>query len=777
MKIKEFLIARYGPISYKNKISLTNFNLIWGKNEEGKTLTIDALVKLLLSKNIRDFEYINRVDENPEGYVIIEDSKGKEIKLPEKGDLSKFLDLTPSECSNIFIVRNSNLSITRSIDQESEFYTNVTDHLTGLRTKEISKIKENLKGIGKITPSGAFRDIKDEKLKTKIGNAKDLIGKIENLAKKIKEERFDELEEEFVRRKEEIEGIEQKIISLEDARKREKYETGRKALEKLKESLENLNKLKVYKQEDEQLWRDCENEIEIFNKDEQKTLAELKKNEEEFKETAEKLSETERDFKVFDNRKKKIDDEVKPELKTYKIKSRELVQQEGKSKFFTSVGLISAILFGISLLGVIFSPSSLFYILIVLLLIPAVVSVISRYRFARNKARLAGMFKRISLTLSKFELDAENIEGTLSNIQKFDEEHQKKYDKLQEIKKRKEILDDKISEFQNRTIPDIEKKIKDTEEKINRIKMKSKEESLEKYTKKLKLKQELEKSIGEQKSILKSHFEESSEKLEENISHWDEEIGNLEEYRDRARDVKYSEATVAELKAKKQEFEKKLEKINNRIISFQKEMDEVQRKVNEILQLEKEYLYCQTSADLKAVKDKLQGFIDENESNKGNVLEVMKIFEEIEAEEKEKVSKLFGMDSPITKYFSEITDGLYGEVTFKQGTGKIEIKRKDGKILEAKKLSGGAYDQLYFSIRLALGEKLLKGRKGFFVMDDPFVKADPDRLHRQIEMLKKISELGWQVMYFSAKGEIRNALEEDIQKGTINTVEIQGIFS
>jgi exonuclease SbcC len=101
----------------------------------------------------------------------------------------------------------------------------------------------------------------------------------------------------------------------------------------------------------------------------------------------------------------------------------------------------------------------------------------------------------------------------------------------------------------------------------------------------------------------------------------------------------------------------------------------------------------------------------------------------------------------------------------------------DGKILRAEKLSGGAYDQLYFSIRLALGEKLLKGKKGFFIMDDPFVKADPDRLHKQIEMLKKISELGWQVMYFSAKGEINDALKGDISRDTINYVELQGVFS
>ena len=97
--------------------------------------------------------------------------------------------------------------------------------------------------------------------------------------------------------------------------------------------------------------------------------------------------------------------------------------------------------------------------------------------------------------------------------------------------------------------------------------------------------------------------------------------------------------------------------------------------------------------------------------------------------------------------------------------------------LPAEKLSGGAYDQLYLSIRLALGDKLLKGKKGFFIMDDPLVKADPDRLQAQIQILKKISELGWQVIYFSSKGEIKDALKEDIKGGTINYVEVEGIFS
>lgn len=766
---------RYGPLPNTGRISLHNFNLFFGKNEDGKTLTIDALVKLLLGRNIRDFERIDRVEENPEGYVIIEDDRGKEIKLPEKGNLTKVADLTPSECRNIFVIRNSDLSIAR----EGEFYTNITDRLTGLRTKDISKIKGTLREIGKITPDGAFRNTQaDGKLKKKIENSEKLVEKIKKLGEEIEKEGFDKLEEESVRQREEIERIEQEIESLEDARKREKYEKGKKALDNLKESLKKLKSLEIYNEEDKQLWRDLEKEIKNRNEEKEGLLKELQENEKALNEINEKLNEIERDFRVFDERKKKLEEGgLRAELNTYVDKSKELAQQERKSKFFSAVGLLSAFLFGISLLGVIFSPSLLFYILAVLFSISAVISGIFKFQFVRNKAWLAGAFERIKLTLSKFELSAESIEGIFSNIQRFDEEYAKKCGELQDIKRKKENLEEKIKELRDKRIPDIKYKIKVAEEKIDKIKIKSKERSLEEYTKKLKSKQELERSKGEQKSVLKNDWEEKSEKLEENILYWDEEIGKLEEYKDKAKDIKYSETIASKLKDKKREFEDKLEEIDDKMVSLQKEMEEVQREVNEILQFEEEYLYCKTSADLEAVKDKLQGFIDKNESNKNNVLDVIKIFEEIEAEEKEKVLELFGKESSISRYFNEITAGLYEEVNFNQETGKIEVKRKDGIILGAEKLSGGAYDQLYFSIRLAIGEKLLKGKKGFFIMDDPFVKADPDRLQRQIETLKKISELGWQVMYFSAKKEINDAFKEDINRGNIDHFELQGILS
>jgi len=774
MKIKEFLTIRYGPLKNKAPFQLGDFNLFWGKNEDGKTLTIDALVKLLLGRNTKDFEHIDRVKENPEGYVIIEDDKGKEMKLPERGNLAKVADLNPSECRNIFIIRNSDLAIGR----EGEFYTNVTDRLTGLiRTKDISEIREALEEIGKITPSGEFRDIKDEKLKTRIDDAKNLVEKkIENLDKEIKESRFDELEEESTRKREKIEGIEQEIKSLEDARKREKYEKGKEALDNLKESLDNLKGLEIYNEEDEQLWRDCEKDIKTYGEDKEKSLTDLQRKEEEFKETSDKLTEVERDFRVFGERKKRIDDEVKPELKNYEMGVGKVRSEETKNRFYIVAAITSAVLLSVPLLGVIMNPSPILYGPLVFFSISLIIFTTLRFSFIQKKAHLAAVFERIRLAISKFELDAENPEGIYSNVHKFDEEYQQKYEESQDIRRNKEILEGKIKELRDKKIEDIEKKIEDAEEKIEGIKTKSRQGSLEEYTKKLKSKQKLERSIGEQKSILRSHLGEKSERLEENISHWNEEIENLEEYKDKARGIKSSETVASELEGEKQEVGKKLEKINEKMTSFQKEMEGVQQKANEILRLEEEYLYCKTSVDLEAVKDKLQGFVAQNENNKDNVIKVTKIFEEIEMEEKEKVSELFGKESPVTEYFSEITDGLYEGVMFNQEMGKIEVRHEDGAILEAEKLSGGAYDQLYLSIRLALGKKLLKGANGFFIMDDPFIKADKERLQRQIDILNRISQSGWQIIYFTAKDEVKDALKQDIENGNVSYMELPSIL-
>jgi len=775
MRIKEFSIMRYGPLSKMEHISLGNFNLLFGNNEEGKTLSIDALVKILLGRNIKDFAPgIHRVEENPEGYVIMEDEENKEIKLPEKGNITEMLGLTPSDCRNIFIIRDSDLAIIG----ESEFYTNVTDRLTGLKTKQILAIKKKLMELGKLTAANSSASIADRKESGKIGSrlgkAGKLIEEINELGDEIKKENFDKLEEGSTMVGEEIDEVSQKLEMFEQARRREKYEKGKRALKILRQSLEKTRAMVVYNKEDEELWRDSQRDIKANKEEKEKLEAKLRGREEAFRATSEELKEKEAELRTFEERIRKVNGEVKPQVKDYQEKQGELKLREAKDKLFTSLLIASFILLGISLFGMAMGPSLLFYILTGLFGILTLILGVLKLRLAKDRGSLGKLFEEINFKTSRFGLEAENIEGIISHIQEFDEDFTKKASELEEMRGDKKILEREIKELKEERIAGIEKKMTHTRQVIEKVKRKAGEESLPKYSKKLKLRVELENSAEEQQGILKNILGEKGNNLQENIMFWDKEIKDLEIYKDKAQGIEHKEKDILQLKEEERRLQESLGEIKETMNHFQRELAEIERKANEILagELEEDYLYCRTSVDLEAIKNKLEEFIDKNETNKDNVLKVMKIFEEIESEEKEKVSELFSEESSVAHYFNEITDGLYREVIFNREEGNIEVRHKDGLVLEAEKLSGGAYDQLYLSIRLALGEKILKGKRGFFIMDDPFIKADPDRLQRQMKVLRKISRAGWQIIYFTAKGEVREALEKEINKGKINYFEI-----
>jgi len=773
MRIKELFIKRYGPLQGISYTLSHPFTLLAGNNEEGKTLTIDALVKLLLGRNVRDFGHlIDRVEERPEGYCVIEGDDGKEIKLPEKGDLTTIAAVTASECRNIFIIRDSDLSIAR----ESEFYTTITNRLTGLRTEEILKIKEALREIGRITPGGIFRDVKDESLKTRIDGARDLLTTIEGLAQEMNEAKFDELEQEAVRWQEETERLRREGESLEDARKREKYTKGKEALDRLRTALESAGQLKQYNEGDAQLWRDCERDIVLHREEKEALVNKLKANEQELKGIDKALREKTREFRIVEERKK-ILDEVKAELNLYEVKRREGVEREQRAAAYMRMGIAAAILLGISLIGLILRPSLPFYIAAPLFLIATIALWTPQLQQARARAWSAEAFARIKLALAKFKWSTQSIEDIHARIQQFDEELRKRSDEIQEITRRKENLEESITELRNKGIPTEEKKIKEAQGRIDDIRGRSGAETRQAFQQGLIARQQYERSAGEERGILLNLLGAQGETLHDNVGFWQQALKALEQYRDAAQGIPYEEAAVAKLKETAATAEASLTALHDRMAGFRKRLEEIEREANKTLQLEADYLPCTTTIDLEAVRDKLREFIGSSVETRDTVLKVIALFEEIEAEERRKVAELFGPGSPVSEYFGEITGNSYEAVLFNQEQDGIQVRRTDGMLLEAQKLSGGAYDQLYLAIRLALGERILQGTKGFFIMDDPFVKADPARLQKQIEMLKRISQSGWQIIYFSAKGEMREMVKPLIKRGAVNCVEIQAISS
>jgi hypothetical protein len=167
----------------------------------------------------------------------------------------------------------------------------------------------------------------------------------------------------------------------------------------------------------------------------------------------------------------------------------------------------------------------------------------------------------------------------------------------------------------------------------------------------------------------------------------------------------------------------------------------------------------------------LSQYIERIEKDAELSREAYKIFGELESREKAKSEELFGKRNLASKIFRRITAGMFENVKYDSSSRAILVSRSHGKKLQkASELSRSEWTQLYTAIRMALGQELLKGEKGFFIVEEPFVHADSERLLNQFDMLRSLSKAGWQTIYFTAKDEIGVGLPKQMD---VDLIELQ----
>jgi exonuclease SbcC len=770
VRITEFKIARYGPLREKGIFSVTPFSLFYGRNEEGKTLLIDSIVRLLFKKTRKIFERIERVDELPEGYLLLSTKDKKTVKLPEKGDLTEISGITAGEYRDIFIIRSSDLSI----QKEDDTYRNVQSRLTGLKTDEIRNLYSILLSIGRLTPKDEdFRNIKEEKLKERLQRAKEVILKIQKLKESLQEVGYETLEEDSFSMKKQINHIERKRSDFEFARKRETYEKTISSFNSLNISRNELKEFEQYSKEVETLWRDSERDSARLKREIASLVTKRKENEKEVKEIKENLARKEHDFLVYIDRKSILDDEIFPEIKNYEERSQSVARGRVLFKIIGIVDIFFGLLCSLSLFGFIMKNGPFLKIstiisglFTILLLTPLLWFLIKRFH-------LAGSLEKIKFSTAKYGLSGDTMNDIIHNITRFKEDCKKMDKERNDLEKVFEVLEREIKDI-NAKIPQKESEISTKERVIEDIKIESGVDTRIEYVENLKRKIELETVKNEEYGILKSYFGENGRNVKEKLQFWKKKIDDLEEYKNKARHLDFDERSVDELQKTKNTYLEKERVLRKKMERVLNEMKEIEKEVNRsiIRTTEENYLFCKTSVDLEAIEEHLKSFLERNEKKRETILRVKEIFEEIEKEEEEKVSHLFGKESPISRYFSTITDGMYSDVIYDTDTNTIKIFKNKDEFFTPEKLSSGTFDQLYLSIRLALGEKILKGEKGFFLLDDPFIRSDTTRLKRQLEILQELSGTGWQILYFTAKDEVIDCLREEIETKQVSYYEI-----
>jgi len=783
VRIKEFHIRKYGPIMLSKTFQLSNFTIFYGKNESGKTLTIEAILKMLVGKKEakeKYYENIDRVKEFPTGYLILEDD-GKSIRV-ENGEFLRQFNLSHEELKNTIIIRNSDLSIERpQKNKESDVYSIVTEKLVGSRISEIQSIRAKILENSIITESGIFKDQKDAKYKQRYEKAEAIIQEINTLLPTLESADYFEIEEKITKIQSEIEKLKKKLKTLELVKQKSFCNELLEDIHKLESVVEKLKEYKPYTNEKLQKLIELENEIKSF----EAMVEELTKRAEQTKESLAKIT------SELSGIQKNIPRIREQSETAAKIKEKILIYESQSSRFeklkrSKTLWLILSISMLITgTFSLIFAPgavlksalSSIFYGISIFMLLKAfeAVKLINDVEQTRREILKDGieLFKTPFNDVTEVKARCLEAESQYNKI--LQSESQLRTSQIQIENSKNNLLTE--LESQKNTLSQAQK---ERDELLDLLSVKSPSELRQKLDEKSKLEgqyQALKSQILTKLKTFAVKFNELPNDLPEPFD--TEVIRNLE-------NLKYiihnylKELSISKLKENEEtgepgELVESEETIKSKIDQLQKELEILknnQRQQQENMKfilikaqesklidgLFDEIPDVVYKSDLEKLKSQLEKLINYMDKRKKIELTALKILQETEEEEKKNISNIF-KQSNLIKLFTEITDGRYIDVSYEsnQGSGKIKVKDISGVEFTPEQLSAGTYDQLYFSIRLALAEHLFgknSGEKAFFILDDPFVRYDKNRLEKQIKKLVDLSNQGWQFLYFTAKDEV-----------------------
>lgn len=645
MKIVEVFLRQYGPVPETVLHLDGGIDLIYGPNESGKTLLVDALLKMLLGRKSGLSRYEDRVEENPDGYLrlkiddIIVKMETKQTLRDSIPEESPFRIIDPREFRNIFIVRDSDLLL----KDEKRFYRGFVEKVVGTYSSEIELIADELRTRGRLTSKLQLSNSRDSHFASSYATqARSLASDIRAYLEKTNETGIDRYEGEYLVSKLDKKSLKVRVDRLDMARQAAELKKLRAAMSRVYESQKKLSEF------DERETQRLVLEIERLDKD--------------------SLEES----NLRSNRHVLTRVSVLGlALSVLLFVSFNLMVDNALLGFAAFMGMV--IVSSMSLIGTIWMGRKL--------------TTLSKRRFAlMERARGIGIqVKDLGRLERDVRLNCEQLEQVRTSLHK-------SWGVLEAALELRNLSPDEGAAK--------------AEAKIT------------------KMEQEVDISVSDEYSPT--------------------ELKNLRERLDKL------DSRVDELHDALEEHNKKLGQLSERFASldFQSFLD------HEIaLQLENLDALQRSLPILEELADKIKREGDAARMAIG-------VFDELMAEETEKLTEIFRKGGPASSIFSSITGGRYGEVFYDMQEDEVVAKRPSGESMPVALLSKGATDQLYLSVRIALAKRLLGDQHGFFILDDAMLSSDGKRLERQVTVLKDMANNGWQIIYFTSKDDTLRAMKK-----------------
>lgn len=795
--LEKINIKSMGPISNREFILKQN-NLIVGNNESGKTSIVDALEKHLLRERKKsDINLLSRLsgfNENRFGgnweFEIIGD-----CCLDQMHSDTNFANIV-----NLLVVREAGNKLTDRDNKDatfSDFWKNSVRTLLGGIDKSTDRIEKLKKYL--VTSSGPWKiietleqyqnrlveekrrlansDLSNEEIENSENQLKEKKERLEILSKIEKANEYAETEQKF-----------SKLIKLtESIKELRNYiaENDIEQLEAIRDDWKERNKKKSdyekQRAEHEKALIDEKNEI-------QKNISNRESERKILQDSAKRLSDKRNELH---NRSIRLENEMENEqTKTEeKLKSLNIEKEKLAAKYnFSKMSVIPIILFFIGVFSFTLVKSNQ-HILpgsIMLILFSIGWGIKDFINFNHRKNDKMRKIDKIKENIEKLKDDLDRIEDKLEmseqtvneNISTAEREIKELQDKIdginREIDKKREELEE-INVRYSTEMQNFLDLISENQAKLDNyflnfgdqaklggkiFEYHSKEQDLEEENAELEeLSAEL-KDIFDIDEILISRIEHKLAMMKKNIdkSYIDMEYNPDERERliseiNKLKEEKYDRSN--EISGVRSEIVGRLTKDFSNISSPVKWGDKffnryflpliVDLKVTNVYELDRAIKRTedaiQTVKRYKKYAEKMSERIREIENN-----QIMLASSIIQSPNfKEKIRSISGYD--------------VGDII--QNNDRFEITfHKDENTYYIENLSTGALNQFYFSLRVALAQRILT-RPGIFILDDAFIHFDREKRKRSFELLKSLTDKGWQFVYTGvADGELPHLYKE-----------------
>lgn len=762
MHLHEATVDRYGPLAGCSPTCGEGLTVISGPNESGKTLFLEAVVQLLDPAVADVLDPPLRVDQRPTGRVVLEHD-GERYGLPGEMSIGDLAGITPSTLRTVFVVRDTDLAM----PDDEGYYTRLIEHLGDIHTSEIDELVEELLAMGRLTKKRMNLSTQYDDAKETTRGARTLVDEIEAYLERIESEGLDELHGERLRVERELRDTEDELRHQRHARAVFEHDRLDTQLETYREANERLDALEVFTPDALESLRETRRAIERH----ERRLEELDERETrlrgELTAAEERRDELERAVQRHETRAGDVD-AARDALARYRRRMERAPRAErelGLAKRAVLGGIVGAGLVGGA--GAFTGSIAALGVAAVLLILTLVAGGV----FYRANATLSGVEADEATAVAVAQdagLEVDGVDEVPPAIESFESRLDGRKNERAQVAASIEHLEDDLADTA-RELTDVREHLEDAERSLRETLETAGVEDIDAFQTRVERRSELERECDLTARSLQDAFGEPDaddwsaravtweDRLDQLVADVDTETVDPELFdEDRLADL---ETTVEDLRRRREQLDERLSRYDDRL----DELDRAARELTASPFLDRTLgLDSRSPEGLEQLRDDLETLLETIERDAEHSRRAIEVLEEVRADETQKLTTLFDPEGPASQTFERITHGRYTEVAYDATDHRLVATRADGRELPASRLSQGTRDQLYFASRVSLATQLLGGEPGFFLLDDPLVTADPDRLEAGFETLLELADEGWQVLYLTAKEEVYRDMVEEL---------------